>query len=338
MLMRALFCEELGAVVQIRRSESSQVMAVLRAAGLGACSAVHRRPQPLGPDPHHPQRQGGAQREARRSAARLVGDQFPHAAAARPPGMCAAGIRPHSRRRRPGPVGDAELRSRRRRRRAVHHTGARPRMAILREQGVNGHVEMAAAFDRAGFAAIDVHMSDILAGRVALADFKGAVACGGFSYGDVLGAGQGWAKTILFNERARDELLGLLRTPGHLCPRRLQRLPDDERAQGHHPRRRRLAAFRTQPRRAVRSALFDGRGARVAVDLLRRHGRQSPAGGRFARRGAAVFASPAQQASALVAMRYVDHTASRPRSIPTTRTVRRPAPPASRPPTAVSRS
>lgn len=83
-------------------------------------------------------------------------------------------------------------------------TGVRPRMAILREQGVNGQVEMAAAFDRAGFAAVDVHMSDILAGRVDLATFKGLVACGGFSYGDVLGAGEGWAKSILFNSRARD--------------------------------------------------------------------------------------------------------------------------------------
>ncbi|HEX5337805.1 MAG TPA: phosphoribosylformylglycinamidine synthase [Gallionella sp.] len=81
----------------------------------------------------------------------------------------------------------------------------RPKIAILREQGVNGHVEMAAAFDRAGFAAVDVHMSDVISGRVKLADFKGVAACGGFSYGDVLGAGEGWAKSILFNPRARDE-------------------------------------------------------------------------------------------------------------------------------------
>ena len=82
---------------------------------------------------------------------------------------------------------------------------SRPKIAILREQGVNGQVEMAAAFDRAGFAAVDVHMSDIIAGRIKLADFKGFAACGGFSYGDVLGAGEGWAKSILFNPRARDE-------------------------------------------------------------------------------------------------------------------------------------
>jgi phosphoribosylformylglycinamidine synthase len=81
--------------------------------------------------------------------------------------------------------------------------GTNPRIAILREQGVNSHVEMAAAFDRAGFIAIDVHMSDILSGRTDLADFNGLVACGGFSYGDVLGAGEGWAKSILFNKDAK---------------------------------------------------------------------------------------------------------------------------------------
>ena len=83
--------------------------------------------------------------------------------------------------------------------------GVKPKMAILREQGVNGQVEMAAAFDRSGFNSVDVHMSDILNDRVKLDDFKGLVACGGFSYGDVLGAGEGWAKTILFNNKARDE-------------------------------------------------------------------------------------------------------------------------------------
>ena len=80
-----------------------------------------------------------------------------------------------------------------------------PRIAILREEGVNGQVEMAAAFDRAGFIASDVHMSDIISGRVSLTDFQGLAACGGFSYGDVLGAGEGWAKSILYNTRAFDE-------------------------------------------------------------------------------------------------------------------------------------
>ncbi len=81
----------------------------------------------------------------------------------------------------------------------------KPVLAILREQGVNGQLEMAAAFDRAGFTAVDVTMSDIIAGRKRLSDFKGFVACGGFSFGDVLGAGEGWAKSIRYNSRASDE-------------------------------------------------------------------------------------------------------------------------------------
>ncbi|MFT6094519.1 MAG: phosphoribosylformylglycinamidine synthase [Pseudohongiellaceae bacterium] len=83
------------------------------------------------------------------------------------------------------------------------NSGVLPKAAILREQGVNGHVEMAAAFDRAGFAAVDVHMTDLIEGRVNLEEFNTVVACGGFSYGDVLGAGGGWAKTILFNDEVR---------------------------------------------------------------------------------------------------------------------------------------
>jgi phosphoribosylformylglycinamidine synthase len=85
-------------------------------------------------------------------------------------------------------------------------TGARPRIAILREQGVNGQIEMAAAFTRAGFEAVDVHMTDLIAGRADLSDCRGAVACGGFSFGDVLGAGRGWAATFRYNERAQGAL------------------------------------------------------------------------------------------------------------------------------------
>ena len=89
----------------------------------------------------------------------------------------------------------------------------RPRVAIFREQGVNGQTEMAAAFDRAGFEAIDVHTSDLLSGRISLASFQGLAACGGFSYGDVLGAGGGWAKSILFNSLARDEFATFFARP-----------------------------------------------------------------------------------------------------------------------------
>lgn len=84
-------------------------------------------------------------------------------------------------------------------------TGARPRIAVLREQGVNGQVEMSAAFTRAGFDAVDVHMSDLASGRAKLADFRGFAACGGFSYGDVLGAGRGWATSILYNDMLREQ-------------------------------------------------------------------------------------------------------------------------------------
>jgi phosphoribosylformylglycinamidine synthase len=87
-------------------------------------------------------------------------------------------------------------------------TGVKPKVAIVREQGVNSHLEMGAAFDRAGFTAVDVHMSDLLAGRAVLSDYAGMVACGGFSYGDVLGAGEGWAKTVLFNNQLRDQFEG----------------------------------------------------------------------------------------------------------------------------------
>ncbi|MFD3245444.1 phosphoribosylformylglycinamidine synthase [Rahnella aquatilis] len=95
--------------------------------------------------------------------------------------------------------------------------GARPKVAVLREQGVNSHVEMAAAFHRAGFDAVDVHMSDLLAGRRDLQDFHTLVACGGFSYGDVLGAGEGWAKSVLFNDRVREEFEEFFHRPQTLA-------------------------------------------------------------------------------------------------------------------------
>jgi phosphoribosylformylglycinamidine synthase len=91
--------------------------------------------------------------------------------------------------------------------------GARPEVAILREQGVNSQLEMAAAFARAGFKPADVHMTDLIAGRVQLDRFRGLVACGGFSYGDVLGAGEGWAKSILFNAALREQFAAFFARP-----------------------------------------------------------------------------------------------------------------------------
>lgn len=96
------------------------------------------------------------------------------------------------------------------------NSGAKPKIAILREQGVNGQIEMAAAFTRAGFDAYDVHMSDLMAGRAHLADFKMLAACGGFSYGDVLGAGEGWAKSILFHPALRDQFAAFFADPDTL--------------------------------------------------------------------------------------------------------------------------
>ncbi|WP_301883765.1 phosphoribosylformylglycinamidine synthase [Neisseria uirgultaei] len=96
------------------------------------------------------------------------------------------------------------------------NNGAKPKIAILREQGVNGQIEMAAAFTRAGFDAYDVHMSDLMAGRFRLADFKMLAACGGFSYGDVLGAGEGWAKSILFHPALRDQFAAFFADPDTL--------------------------------------------------------------------------------------------------------------------------
>ena len=204
-LLRALFAEELGALLHIRRADRDAVLAVLRAAGLGACT--HFVGHPNAADELRIVRNARAVFAEKRvdlqrawsetsfNMQRLRDDpecaqqEYDRILDTSDPGLSVALSF--------DPAEDVAA--------PFVSTGARPRVAILREQGVNGQVEMAAAFDRAGFASVDVHMSDILSGRVSLADFKGAVACGGFSYGDVLGAGQGWARTILFNERARDE-------------------------------------------------------------------------------------------------------------------------------------
>ena len=125
---------------------------------------------------------------------------------------------------------------------------------MLREQGVNSHVEMAYAFTEAGFEAYDVHMTDLQTGRAKLADFKGVVACGGFSYGDTLGAGIGWARSITFNPVLADQFKAFFAPPGHLWPGRVQRLPDVCRTGRHHSRRAGLAALHHQPERALRGA------------------------------------------------------------------------------------
>jgi phosphoribosylformylglycinamidine synthase len=189
----------------------------------------------------------------------------------------------------------------------VNSRKAKPRVAILREQGVNGEVEMAAAFHKAGFNAVDVHMSDILAGRVKLKDFKGLAACGGFSYGDVLGAGGGWAASILHNKRARDQFeaffqrddsfaLGVCngcQMMSHLSP--IIPGADDWPSFERNLSEQFEARFVMVEVPDTPSILFDGMaGSRMPVVVSHGEGR-------------AVFASKAQRKRAEVCLRYVDN-------------------------------
>ncbi len=183
---------------------------------------------------------------------------------------------------------------------------ARPRVAILREQGVNGHIEMAAAFDQAGFEAVDVHMSDLIHRRHQLDVFQGFVACGGFSYGDVLGAGRGWAKSILFNQPLRDEFRAFLARDDRfalgVCNgcQMLSALRDIIPGASHWPdfvRNRseqfeaRLALVEITPSPSVFFAGMEG--SRLPVASAHGEGRAS-------------FSAPEQASAGLVAMRFVD--------------------------------
>jgi phosphoribosylformylglycinamidine synthase len=199
-----LFNEELGAVLQIEQSELASVQAVFSAHGLG--SAVHVIGT-LAADDHVTIRTGEHTLLAEsRAALRAHWSEATHIMQRLRDDAACADQEHESRLNTQDPGLSVKL-SFDPNEDIVRNaqTGARPRIAILREQGVNGQVEMAAAFHRAGFDAVDVHMTDILSGRRSLAEFRGLAACGGFSYGDVLGAGEGWAKSILFNARARRE-------------------------------------------------------------------------------------------------------------------------------------
>ncbi|APV52181.1 phosphoribosylformylglycinamidine synthase [Betaproteobacteria bacterium GR16-43] len=204
-VLAILFNEELGAVIQVRRDERTTVLQALRDAGLSRESHVIGHPNP---DSKVRVILNGKAvfDEARIDLHRAWSEVTHHIQRLRDNPACAD--QEYDRLLDAGDPGlhakltfepDEDIAA------PFIGTGARPKVAVLREQGVNGQMEMAAAFDRAGFAPYDVHMSDIIAGRVKLADFKGFAACGGFSYGDTLGAGEGWAKSILFNPRARDE-------------------------------------------------------------------------------------------------------------------------------------
>jgi phosphoribosylformylglycinamidine synthase len=219
--VRALFSEELGAVIAVRTEDIAHVMSELRAHGLRVmfvANAVPGEEITVSRTDNLMQEDRLVYRNTRTALQTMWAETSFHVQSLRDNPVCAAEeFSLIADAGRPGlfvdvpwdlsgaskqiPYGDDNQKGKGD---APFVHSARPRVAILREQGVNGQVEMAAAFDRAGFAAVDVHMSDLLAGRARLEDFTGLAACGGFSYGDVLGAGSGWAKTILFNERMKE--------------------------------------------------------------------------------------------------------------------------------------
>lgn len=185
-------------------------------------------------------------------------------------------------------------------------TGARPRVAVLREQGVNGQIEMANIFERAGFRPFDVHMSDLIEGRVALQDFTGLVACGGFSYGDVLGAGRGWATSILERSALRDAFAAFFAREDSfalgVCNgcQMMSQLKDIIPGAEHWPQFRRNASEQFEARTALLevvespSILLRGMaGSRLQVAVA--HGE-----------GQAVFDNAVDQAAARVSLRYID--------------------------------
>ncbi len=203
--LRALFNEELGAVIQVAAAQKSEVMDILRQHNLGACSHIigkindrdviefTRDAKVIYAQPRHVLRRAWSETSWRIARLRdnpaCADAEYERLLDTSDPGM------------QPKLTFDP-----------AHNVaapfiagGIRPKVAILREQGVNSHVETAYVMHQAGFEAVDVHMSDLIAGRVRLDDFKGTIAVGGFSYGDVLGAGEGWAKTILFNTQLSDQ-------------------------------------------------------------------------------------------------------------------------------------
>jgi phosphoribosylformylglycinamidine synthase len=301
-VLAALFSEELGAVLQVRAGDRARVLARLRDAGLSASLVgapnkrdevrIVRNARPIFAAPRVRLQQAWSEVSFRLQALRdnpdCAREEFDAIADAEDPGMGASltfGI----------DGAPAVL------------AGARPGIAVLREQGVNGHVEMAAAFHRAGFDAHDIHMSDIIDGRASLAQFAGFAACGGFSFGDVLGGGSGWAKSILLNPRARDEFEAFFRRADsfalgvcngcQMMSQLRELIPGAE----HWPRFLRNRSEQFEARVVMvevtqsPSLLFSGMaGSRMPV--VTAHGE-----------GRAAFASERDRKQALVALRYVDN-------------------------------
>ena len=309
--LASLFSEELGAVVQVRHQDTDEVLAWLHDAGLGHHSHVigtlssddrinftYQHQELLADSRINWQRtwmQTSYQLQTLRDNPQCAREEFEAVLDSADPGVSISLSF--------DPAEDITA--------PYINSGARPRIAILREQGVNGQIEMAAAFDRAGFASIDVHMSDIIEGRRSLQVFQGMVACGGFSYGDVLGAGGGWAKSILFNARARDEFDAFFHRPDTfglgVCNgcQMMSHLKDMIPGAGHWPRFLRNRSEQFEARFSLVEVLdspsillADMAGSRIPIAVAHGEGR-------------AEFATPqeVQQTfdAGLVALRYVDH-------------------------------
>jgi len=203
--LRALFSEELGAVIQVRADEKSLVMDVLRSYNLGACSHIIGKPNDRGVI-EFTRDAKTIYSQPRLALHRLWSETSWRIARLRDNPACAdAEYERLLDETDPGMTPRISFDLSENVAAPFLATGVRPRVAILREQGVNSHIETAYVMHQAGFTAVDVHMSDLIADRVKLDDFQGIIAVGGFSYGDVLGAGEGWAKTILFNNALSDQ-------------------------------------------------------------------------------------------------------------------------------------
>jgi phosphoribosylformylglycinamidine synthase len=314
--LQALFSEELGAVLQIRAADRKRVMDVLREERVHECAqligftnardeiAFTRNAKPVFAEKRVALQRAWSETTWRMQSLRdnpeCAREEHDRILDAADPGISfALTYDPASDVGAPLPAGAV----------AGRGGGARPRVAILREQGVNSQVEMGAAFHRAGFEAVDVHMSDILAGRVTLAGFKGFAACGGFSYGDVLGGGQGWAKSILFNAVARREFERFFARADTFALgscngcQMMAAMKELIPGAAHWPAFQRNRSEQFEARFVMvevadsPSILFRGMaGSRMPIATAHGEGR-------------AQFAQPGDQASAatLVCMRYVDH-------------------------------
>ncbi len=305
-LVRALFNEEPGFLLQVRKADRAAAMAILRAAGLGACShtvgSVDAQPRV----------------EARCDAQVLVSHPLRDLLRAwYEVSWSIARLRDNpdcadAEFERLGTEADAGL--------SLHCTfdpgenvaapaivgGARPRVVVLREQGVNSHYEMAAAFDRAGFEAVDVHMRDLMDGRAQLASFRGLAAGGGFSYGDVLGAGGGWAKTILYHPELAEQFAAFFARPDTfglgICNgcQMMSQLRGMIPGAGHWPdfvrnTSEQFEARLVQVEIPQSPSLFLGGMAGSRIPVVNSHGE-----------GRASFASTDARAAVPVALRYVD--------------------------------